>query len=339
VLYLAFIAALSNESRATSIVKASHLNRLAFSLKNNNEYPFPSSSTWCNNIASDASPAAGFVLPVGVCLIGVMTCTDDERNNKQIGSQLSRALDSIGGGRMCLPLPSASTRLSALYHSFDALGIKLDDEATQTLHELAVSISWAFGRSFFDVAKQLNLLMGASSRLANRTDLRRAVELVENKYIKTSRGAKSSFSSTITASGSCTDVFASVGGNKEAKLALEDALALNPKKRRLLSLFGLQAPTGVLLYGPPGTGKTILARAVAHAISTKDSCRLTNVGGTFISLKASDIVRPEVGNSEKLIASAFESARVNAPSVIFIDEFQVHRTTWLVEPCFVPNIL
>lgn len=48
-----------------------------------------------------------------------------------------------------------------------------------------------------------------------------------------------------------------------------------------------------------------------------------NAGGAFVALKASDIVRPEVGNSEKLIVSAFETARLNAPSVIFIDEFQV----------------
>ena len=42
---------------------------------------------------------------------------------------------------------------------------------------------------------------------------------------------------------------ASVGGNADAKLALEDALALDPEKRRLLSTFGMRAPTGVLLYG------------------------------------------------------------------------------------------
>lgn len=47
-------------------------------------------------------------------------------------------------------------------------------------------------------------------------------------------------------------MFATVGGNNEAKLALEDALALDPRKRRILSNFGLSPPIGVLLYGPPG---------------------------------------------------------------------------------------
>ncbi|EED91148.1 regulatory protease, partial [Thalassiosira pseudonana CCMP1335] len=123
--------------------------------------------------------------------------------------------------------------------------------------------------------------------------------------------------------------FSSVGGNVDAILALEDALALDPKKRRLLASFGLDPPTGVLLYGPPGTGKTLLARAVAQSLSSKDSKNAGNVGGAFISLKASDIVRPEIGNSEKLIVATFETARLNSPSVIFIDEFQVSAITLL----------
>ena len=69
--------------------------------------------------------------------------------------------------------------------------------------------------------------------------------------------------------------------------------------------------------------KTLLARAIAQAISIKGIGNAKTVSGSFISLKASDIVRPEIGNSEKLIVSAFDSARANAPSVVFIDEFQV----------------
>ena len=83
------------------------------------------------------------------------------------------------------------------------------------------------------------------------------MEFVESNQTRPLAGTRSSFSilSPTASSPASTNLFESVGGNSEAKLALHDALALNPKKRRLLSLFGLHAPTGVLLYGPPGTGK------------------------------------------------------------------------------------
>ena len=40
-----------------------------------------------------------------------------------------------------------------------------------------------------------------------------------------------------------------MSGNTDAKLALEDALALDSEKQRLLSTFGMRTPTAVLLYG------------------------------------------------------------------------------------------
>ena len=126
------------------------------------------------------------------------------------------------------------------------------------------------------------------------------------------------------------DIFSSVGGNAEAKLALEDALALDSRKRSILSAFGMSPPSGVLLYGPPGTGKTLLARATAQLLqSTTSHAEWPNsdTGGAFISLRASDIVRSEIGSSEKVVVSAFEFARKNSPSVVFIDEFQALFTS------------
>ncbi|CAN0202854.1 unnamed protein product, partial [Hapterophycus canaliculatus] len=60
-----------------------------------------------------------------------------------------------------------------------------------------------------------------------------------------------------------------------------------------------------------GTGKTLLAKAAA-----------TETGATFIELKISDVVRGEIGESEKAVDRAFRTARELAPSIIFIDEFQ-----------------
>jgi proteasome regulatory subunit len=78
-----------------------------------------------------------------------------------------------------------------------------------------------------------------------------------------------------------------------------------------------------MLYGPPGCGKTLLAKAVARLLKAPGGNNSAlALGGTFISLSSSDIVRAEIGTSEKLVMSAFEFADKNAPSVIFLDEFQ-----------------
>jgi SpoVK/Ycf46/Vps4 family AAA+-type ATPase len=39
-------------------------------------------------------------------------------------------------------------------------------------------------------------------------------------------------------------------------------------------------------------------------------------------LSSTDIARAEVGSGEKMVAMAFETAKMNSPSVVFIDEFQ-----------------
>ena len=221
-----------------------------------------------------------------------------------------------------MPLPSTAQRVLAFKHAFEVFGVKLTEDAHQILPEIVSSLTWASGSAFLDIALKLcSQLRGTGVHLASESDVKNAMkrDQGQSKSNPTTTGL-----SSVSTSSPASDVgsFSSVGGNKDAKLALEDALALDPMKRLLLSKFGLALPSGVLLYGPPGTGKTLLAKAVALQLNQTDEIGINNTGGAFVTLKASDIVRPEVGNSEKLIVSAFETARLNSPSVIFIDEFQ-----------------
>jgi len=87
--------------------------------------------------------------------------------------------------------------------------------------------------------------------------------------------------------------------------------------RLTLARFNLSPPTGVLLYGPPGTGKTLMAKATALTLTTTGGG-----GGAFLAIRVSDVVRSGVGDSERIVTSLFEEARRNAPSVVFIDEFE-----------------
>jgi len=77
----------------------------------------------------------------------------------------------------------------------------------------------------------------------------------------------------------------------------------------LYSHLGVEPPCGVLLHGPPGCGKTHLAHALAGEL-----------GCTFISKSAPEIVTGQSGKSEEILREIFRQARAQAPCIIFIDE-------------------
>ncbi|KAJ2763878.1 hypothetical protein IWQ56_004695, partial [Coemansia nantahalensis] len=81
----------------------------------------------------------------------------------------------------------------------------------------------------------------------------------------------------------------------------------HPERFRRL---GIRAPRGVLLHGPPGTGKTMLAQAAASEVSA-----------SFLAVAIPDLVKGEVGESEKALAAVFAAAR-RGPSILFLDEIE-----------------
>ncbi|EGP5547452.1 ATP-dependent zinc metalloprotease FtsH [Enterococcus faecium] len=102
--------------------------------------------------------------------------------------------------------------------------------------------------------------------------------------------------------------FSDVAGAEEEKQELVEVVEFLKDPRRFVEL-GARIPAGVLLEGPPGTGKTLLAKAVAGEARVP-----------FYSISGSDFVEMFVGVGASRVRDLFETAKKNAPAIIFIDE-------------------
>jgi cell division protease FtsH len=99
-----------------------------------------------------------------------------------------------------------------------------------------------------------------------------------------------------------------VAGIESAKRDITEIIDFltTPDKYRAL---GADMPTGILLVGPPGTGKTLLAKAIAGEAEVP-----------FFSVSASEFIEMFVGVGAARVRDMFETARKEAPALIFIDE-------------------
>lgn len=103
--------------------------------------------------------------------------------------------------------------------------------------------------------------------------------------------------------------FEAIAGMNELKSQMQldviDALH-NPEE---YARYGVTIPNGMLLYGPPGCGKTFFAKHFAE-----------EVGFNFMLITPSALKSRFINATQENIASMFEEAEKNAPTIIFIDE-------------------
>ncbi|KAK3838805.1 MAG: P-loop containing nucleoside triphosphate hydrolase protein [Linnemannia gamsii] len=102
-----------------------------------------------------------------------------------------------------------------------------------------------------------------------------------------------------------------IGGLENVKKTLEESVIWLYKHADAYTRMGVNPSKGVLLYGPPGTGKTLLAKAVA-----------TESEANFMAVSIPELIKGEVGESEKAIAKVFKTASKCSPCIVFLDELE-----------------
>jgi len=100
-----------------------------------------------------------------------------------------------------------------------------------------------------------------------------------------------------------------IGGLDEELELVREMIELPLSEPELFRRLGVEPPSGVLLHGPPGTGKTLIARAVANEVDAR-----------FETISGPEIMSKYKGESEEQLRQTFETARENAPTIIFFDE-------------------
>jgi SpoVK/Ycf46/Vps4 family AAA+-type ATPase len=113
---------------------------------------------------------------------------------------------------------------------------------------------------------------------------------------------------------------ADVAGMADVKRQIELSLLGPIRNPELMKAYKVSARGGLLLYGPPGCGKTFIAKAISGEL-----------GSNFYQVGIADVLHHWFGESERSIRSIFDSARRNAPCVLFFDEVDAlgHRRSGL----------
>ena len=102
-----------------------------------------------------------------------------------------------------------------------------------------------------------------------------------------------------------------VAGLEEVKEAFLEALQLPLLHEKEMKELGVRPSKGILLFGPPGTGKTLVVKAAANELNV-----------AFQALSGADIMKRGYVEAVNIIKEAFNRARENRPSILFVDEIE-----------------
>ena len=189
------------------------------------------------------------------------------------------------------------SRLRGMYSSLAGVGYPL----------LYILMSYAWGMRFSYLTPLVSFLLAPAALYVlglYNIDIVKALD-VRKQDIRMRFGEAFEDLQSESFSGS----FSDIGDYEATKKELHDAVIAPIEERGISRAYNVKPAKGILLFGPPGTGKTMLMRALANDIKAG-----------FYLVKASNLISPFPGDTERKISDVFSIAKKNAPCVLFFDE-------------------
>ncbi|XP_034658092.1 spermatogenesis-associated protein 5-like protein 1 [Drosophila subobscura] len=246
----------------------------------------------------------------------------NSNNSLRIAAQLYKLIDELDPGIICLATTSQPDQLHEHARRAGRFGREITLEMPSEQERGRLIAAWCqehqlplpHGKLLDHLAKNtqgyfisdLNLLL---SQVQKEVMLHQQPNLAKIYLKCLKKLCPSGSRATSVRVEKMTQGFEAIGGMDALKRKLEASVIAGLQHGEAFARLGLSLPKGVLLYGPPGCAKTTIAKCLAKEANM-----------TFIATSAAEVYSPYVGSAERYITRMFNTARKNAPCLIFLDE-------------------
>jgi SpoVK/Ycf46/Vps4 family AAA+-type ATPase len=224
--------------------------------------------------------------------------------------------DAVNKYRQALKLdPSNSS--ARFYMGFAYCKLERYQEAVQEFREV-LKLESASAEAYSNLGFALSA-MGIHQEAVNaykeairiNPNLPEVYSNLDEVYQKMGNKSTSSSTASVTVAVEKSHGLSKVAGMQSLKRMIYEEIIRPIRDPELYNRFRLSLPNGILLYGPPGCGKTFISKQLAEEL-----------GWHFLEIRGSTVGSIYIHGTALAIRDTFAEAEKNAPTLLFIDEFE-----------------